>query len=304
MTIRPRVRCDDAGVRAGLLAWLDGLRLDLPAALTFDITVGDPPSIEQSVPVFEQPEVRFYRGPGGRGVSVSWQVAPAFAWLPSGSMTAWVHLSPSAALQLESCSRTFLKAVVIVLARQVGWYHLHAATAIDPDGRGWLIAGNARAGKSTTAALLAAAGWRVGTDDAAFLEWREPHIIVHTCRAPIALRAAGRRLLARVGGVALAGRGKVGYWPEDLGGVWTPLVRPEIIIFTSVGRGRTAAKPLGRLEAATELVRWSSWVVLEPDLAQAHLDLLARVTRQARCYRVTLGRDLFARPNRLIELVT
>jgi hypothetical protein len=53
-----------------------------------------------------------------------------------------------------------------------------------------------------------------------------------------------------------------------------------------------------------ELVRWSAWVMLELDLAQGHLDVLTRLTRQVRCYRVTLGSDLFTRPNRLIELVT
>jgi hypothetical protein len=299
-----RVRCDDAGVRAGLVAWLDALRLDIPAPLTLDVTIGDVPPAEQSPPVFEQPEVRFYRGGGGRGVWLAWDVAPAMAEVPHDSTTASVRLSPAAGHQLDRCTRTFLMAVVIVLARQAGWYHLHAATAIDPDGRGWLIAGNAHAGKSTTAALLAASGWRVGTDDAAFLELQDGRIVVHTCRARIALREGGRRLLARAGGVALKARNKVGYWPEDLGGVWTPRIDPEIIIFTTVGRARTHAEPLGRLAAATELVRWSAWVVLEPDLAQAHLDLLARLTQQARCFRVTLGRDLFARPNRLIELVT
>jgi hypothetical protein len=186
----------------------------------------------------------------------------------------------------------------------VGWYHLHAATAIDPKGRGWLVAGNAHAGKSTTAALLAASGWRVGTDDAAFLERRGDRIVVHTCRAPIALREGGRRLLAHAGGVSLPDRGKTGYWPEDLGGVWTPLVDPEVVIFTAVGNAKTSAQPVERRGALAELVRWSAWVMLEPDLAQDHLNVLTQLTGQARCYRVTLGRDLFSQPNRLIELVT
>lgn len=254
--------------------------------------------------VFEQPEVRFARGPGGRGLRLMWDEAPAMAEVPGEGATASIRLSPAAVEKFELCTRTFLMAVLIVLLRRVGWYHLHAATAIDPEGRGWLVAGNAHAGKSTTAALLAASGWRVGTDDAAFLERRGDRIIVHTCRAPIALRDGGRRLLARAGGVSLPDRGKTGYWPEDLGGVWTPLVDPEIVIFTAVGNARTSATPLDRRGAVAELVRWSAWVMLEPELAQDHLNVLTRLTGQARCYRVTLGRDLFTRPNRLIELVT
>jgi hypothetical protein len=297
------VRCDDARVGSALAAWLDGLRIDAPPGLTLDVAVTDGVPLELAETVFKQPTVRFVRGPDERGVRLVWEAAPAWAEVPAESRTASVKLSPAAVELLEPCTRVFLMAVLVVLLRRAGWHHVHAATAIDPGGRGWLVAGNAHAGKSTTAALLAASGWRVGTDDAAFLERRGDRVLVHTCHAPIALRDGGRRLLARAGGVALPARGKVGYWPEDLGGVWTPLVEPEIVIFTSVGAGRTVAVPLERRSALAELVRWSAWVMLEPDLAQHHLDLLTRLTHQARCYRVTLGRDLFTGPNRLLELV-
>lgn len=297
------VLCGDPAVKAALEAWLTRLSLDVPVGLTFDVSVTTTDLPELTETVFEQPEVRFARGPGGRGLRLAWDEAPAFAEVPGDGRTASIQLSPAAVAQVELCTRTFLMAVLIVLVRRLRWYHLHAATAIDPDGRGWLLTGNAHAGKSTTAALLAASGWRVGTDDVAFLERQGDRIIVHTCRAPIALRDGGYRLLARTGGVPLPDRGKVGYMPEDLGGVWTPLVDPEIVIFTAVGNATTTAYPLERRGAVAELVRWSAWVMLEPDLAQDHLDVLTRLAGQARCFRVTLGRDLFAQPNRLIELV-
>jgi hypothetical protein len=298
------IRCSDASVRTALEGWLTRLSLGAPPGLALDVSVTAAAVPVLSEIVFEQPEVRFARGPGGHGLRLSWDEAPATAEVPGDGASASIRLSPAAVERLELCTRTFLMAVLIVLLRRAGWYHLHAATAIDPEGRGWLIAGNAHAGKSTTAALLAASGWRVGTDDAAFLERRGDRIIVHTCRAPIALRDGGRRLLARAGGVSLPDRGKTGYWPEDLGGVWTPLVDPQVVIFTAVGNAKTSAEPLDRRGAVAELVRWSAWVMLEPDLAQDHLNVLTQLTGQARCYRVTLGRDLFARPNRLIELVT
>jgi hypothetical protein len=298
------VQCADPALRTALETWLDGLRLAAPRGLALDVVVteGELESIPKAV--FEQPDVRFGPGPDGRGIRLTWEYAPAVADVPAAAQVASVRLSPEAVKQLERCTRTFLMAVVIVLLRRAGWYHLHAATAIDPSGQGWLVAGNAHVGKSTTAALLAASGWQVGTDDAAFLERDQDRIVVHTCHAPIALRDGGRRLLARAGGVVLPNRGKVGFWPEDLGGVWTPLVSPDIVIFPTVGKARTTAEPMARKVALTELVRWSAWVMLEPDRAQDHLDVLTRLTAQARCFRVTLGRDLFARPNRLIELVT
>ncbi len=298
------IRCSDVSVKAVLEGWLARLSLAAPPGLVLDVSVSAAAIPALTEVVFEQPQVRFARGPGGRGLRVLWEEAPAIAEVPGDAATASIRLSPAAVEKLELCTRTFLMVVLIVLLRRVGWYHLHAATAIDPQGRGWLVAGNAHAGKSTTAALLAASGWRVGTDDAAFLERRGDRIIVHTCRAPIALRDGGLGLLARAGGVSLPDRGKTGYRPEDLGGVWTPLVDPEVVIFTAVGNAKTSAKPLDRRGAVAELVRWSAWVMLEPDLAQDHLNVLTRLTGQARCYRVTLGRDLFSRPNRLIELVT
>ena len=298
------VRCPDPAVKEALDTWLAALSLDAPAGIALDVSVTTAELPEPEEIIFKQPGVRFARGPGGRGLVLVWDQAPALADLPAGQATASVRLSPAAVRRLELCTRSFMMSVLIMLLRRVHWYHLHAATAIDPAGRGWLIAGNAHAGKSTTAALLAASGWRVGTDDAAFLTRRADRIIVHTCRAPIALRDGGYRLLAREGGVELPDRGKVGYWPEDLGGVWTPLVDPEVVIFTAVGKARTTAKPLDRRGALAELVRWSAWVMLEPDLAQSHLDVLSGLTGQARTFRVRLGRDLFARPNRLIELVT
>ena len=298
------VRCSDDEVRAALEEWLGGLRLAAPPGLALDVSIDAGPFAQLPDPVFEQPGVGFARGPNDRGIRISWSDFPADADIAGGARSAAVRLSPAAVAELDYCTRTFLLSVVIVLLRHVGWYHLHAATAIDPESRGWLVAGDAHAGKSTTAALLAAAGWQVGTDDIAFLEYRDDRVLVHTCHAPIALRDGGRRLLARAGGVALPDRGKTGFWPEDLGGVWTPLVLPEIVIFTTVGKHRTTAAAISRSAAVAELVRWSAWVILEPDLAQVHLDTLTRLTSQARCYRVTLGRDLFARPNRLIELVT
>jgi hypothetical protein len=284
--------------------WLAGLRLVAPPGVILNVRITDEDLDTIPDTIFEQPEVRFGLGAGGRGIRLAWDHAPAFADLPSGATVAAVQLSAEAVGKLERCTRTFLMAVVIMLLRRTGWYHLHAATAIDPGGRGWLFTGDAEVGKSTTAALLAASGWQVGTDDAAFLERQSDRIIVHTCHAPIALRDGGRRLLATVGGVVLPDRGKVGFWPEDLGGVWTSLVSPDVVIFPTVGTSHTTAEPIARSDALAELVRWSAWVMLESDLAQAHLDVLTRLTAQAHCFRVTLGRDLFARPNRLIELVT
>jgi hypothetical protein len=227
-------------------------------------------------------------------VRLDWDGAPASATIDgaAGQMT----LSPQACDILDECLRIFGMTVLIFLLRRVGWHHVHAATAVDPKGRGWLLAGNAHAGKSTTTALLAARGWAVGSDDISFLAAHGNDVVVHAFRSQIAIRPGGRALLGREGGACLEDRDKTGFWPEELGGRWQPTVRPEILLFPEVGEDRTAIQPLRPIHALAELVRWSAWVVLEPALAQGHLDLINRLARQGRGFRLTLGRDLFGDP--------
>jgi hypothetical protein len=212
-------------------------------------------------------------------------------------------LSPMARDRLDECLRTFGMTVLIFLLRRLGWHHVHAATAVDPRGRGWLLAGNTHAGKSTTTALLASRGWAVGSDDISFLAARGSEVVVHAFRSPIAVRPGGVTLLGRNGGASLESRDKTAYWPEDLGGTWQAVIRPEMLYFPTVGAERTAFEPLRPVQVLAELVRWSAWVVLEPALAQGHLDLINLLARQGRGYRLTLGRDLFRDPAVLDTIV-
>ncbi len=214
-----------------------------------------------------------------------------------------VILSPEAALKVKASFRTFFPTVLLFLLRRAGWHHVHGATAIDPCGRGWLVTGNTRAGKSTLAALLASRGWPVGTDDNAFLAAGAERVVVMASYAPIALRRGGQELLApKVGGFNPA-RGRYACTVEQLGGAWAPWVDPQVLWFPTVGTDRTIVEPITSREALTELVRWSAWVILEPELAQGHLELLKRLAGQARSFRATLGRDLFDNPDRLSELI-
>lgn len=303
---RIRLTCDDRVVGRAVLAWLAAGRLKPQRPVSLDVRVRDL-NVEapDERPVFHQPGVSIRAGPPNGGVHISWSTAPAVAELEPGRSTATVTLSRAAALRLDECLRTFFMTALVFLLRRVGWHHIHAATAIDPLERGWLMAGDSHAGKSTTAALLACHGWRIGTDDAAFLTRDGHRVAAMGHRAPIALRPDGQQVLHQSAGVLMPERHKVGYWPEDLGGRWVARVEPEVLLFTSVGSdgARTHAEALTPRHALAELVRWSAWVILEPDLAHEHLALLASLARQARAFRVTLGRDLFTRPDHLVELV-
>jgi hypothetical protein len=298
-----------------LQAWADGLRLSIPVPVALDIAVGNPletTGAKAGGKVFRQPGVSIYPAAGGGGVCVRWTPARAAAILDAGSATARVTLSRGAFRQLEECARVFLSAVLILLLRRVGWHHLHSGIAADPSGTGWLIVGDSGAGKSTTAALLASSGWRVGNDDMVFLGnagGPGARVVVAAARTPIALRDdMGRRLGSE--GSPLPAGDKIVYWPEELGGRWIDRVEPDVIVFVSAGQNgsqvltkTTSADAISPREATARLVRASAWVMLEPGLAQGHLELLARLARQARSFRVRLAEDLFTSPGRLQELI-
>lgn len=234
---------------------------------------------------------------------VVWEAAPAYADIAPGSSVAKVRLSEAAADDLEHCLRSFLTVVVALLLRRAGWHHVHAATAVDPHGRGWLFAGNSGAGKSTLAALLASRGWQVGTDDIAFMVRAGDRVDIAGRYGPIALRDGGYELVRVGGGLPLPGRGKTGFTPEELGGRWTPRITPRFLAFTELGRGATAIEPIAPRDVLAELMRWSLTGVVEPDSADAYLDILARLARQVRSFRLKLGRDILGDPDVLLRLV-
>jgi len=298
-----RIRGDHA-VGSHVQDWLDSLELPLPRELTLDLVVDEMVQpITGQDPLFRQPEISIYRDRGSGTLSVSWDHLPAVAHVPLESSRATVQLSRAAAEDLPRCCRFFLSAVVIFLIRRVGWHHLHAATWIDPRGRGWVLAGDWKVGKSTTTALLASRGWAVGGDDAVFLVEEGDGVVTIAKRGPIALRKSGRHLLGRLDGVFDPQREKTLFTPEELGGRWVQQIRPDILIFPRVAGSATSVEPVSPRDVLAELVRWSVWVMLEPTLAQEHLDLLAALGRQTRSYRMELGTDLFDNPELLVELI-
>ena len=300
-----------------LQAWADNLRLSIPVPIVLDVAVGNPletTGARAGGKVFRQPGVAIYTTDTG-AVHARWNPARATATLDPGSTTARVTLSRGAMTRLDECARVFLSAVLILLLRRVGWHHVHGGIAIDPCGKGWLIVGDSGAGKSTTTALLAASGWRVGNDDIVFLGEAgrsRNRVVVAAAHTPIALREDMSRRLGSTH-EPQPERGKMIYWPEDLGGRWVDRVEPDVIMFISAnGSGGdaesepgavTRAEAMAAPEATARLVRASAWVMLEPQLAQGHLELLARLARQARCFRIRLAEDLFTSPQRLQELI-
>lgn len=290
--------------------WLADARLALPRSVTLSVDVAPlplPPADDRTV--FREGRVSIRSGPPVHTVTLDWEPRLGRAVLAPGSTHAHVVVAEAALDpgRENELLRSFLLDVMILLVRRVGLHHVHGAALVDPDGRGWLLAGSSGSGKSTTTALLGRAGWGVGTDDIAFLGAGESEgeVTVTCWRERIALRedavaAAG----SPAGGVVLGPRGKQGWFPEALAPRWTPRVTPQFLLFPSAEHPAvTTIAPLRPREAVTRLMRWSPWVALEADLADEHLALFTALARQGRAFDISLGRDLLANPGRLRELV-
>ncbi|MEO5824980.1 MAG: hypothetical protein ABIR59_03770 [Gemmatimonadales bacterium] len=288
---------------SSIRAWLDSSRLAWPGTLHFDVDVidalephGDPRE------VFPQADLGIQAGPPDGTIRVRWQASLAEAIVHATKAHAAIRMTREAITRFETAERGFLLVALLFMLRRVGWYHVHCAAMIDPQGRGWLLAGQSHSGKSTTSALLARQGWSVSTDDIGFLSDNGVTVGVEGFWSPIALREGGRTLLGPAGGVELSRRAKTGFNPEELGGHWIARVTPEVVLFTSIGT-TTSITPIAPGIAIKRLIESSIWVLFETVHAQEHLELLARVATQSRAFDATLGPDLFLNPDLFQDLV-
>jgi hypothetical protein len=304
MELHGQVTSNDPALQAAVNQWLLDSRMGLPVHFRIDlqrVAAIDPWDDPREAYVQGDTEIR--SGEPLDWAHFSWRPAGARARVEADRPEATIEVTGAALEQLDYLLRTFLLVVLIFLWKRAGRYHVHAGTAVDSKGRGWMLIGNSCSGKSTTTALLASRGWQVSTDDIAFLTARDDRAAVIGFRSRIALRPGGYALVNRAGGLPLASRGKTGFWPEELGATWVQTVEPEILVFTSVGGERTRFEPISPGEVLSELLQWSVWVMLEPTAAQQHLDLLSQLGRQARCYRATFAPDLFDAPGALEDFL-
>jgi hypothetical protein len=304
MTPLPGIESNDPAFAGLVSEWLTESQMPIPAGLRLRLLVTDEiPAPADPRTIYTQADVEIRAGEPLGWVQLGWRSAPAMARIEEHAPAATIYLSPAAIADPERLFRSFLLIAMIFLWRRDGRYHMHGGTAVDSKGRGWLLAGDSGTGKSTTIALLASRGWQVGTDDIAFLTGSDGRAAVLGFRSPIALRPGGYGLLNCEGGLALKRRGKTGFEPEDLGGSWLSSVEPDIVVFTKLGGERTSLTPLPANEAMKSLLQWSPWVMFEATAAQEHLDLLARLGRQAKCYQATLAPDLFTAPGALEDFL-
>lgn len=298
-----RLCAEPPTVRSLVADWLSGGRLPLARPFDLKLVVGDvPPPSSSSQTALKQGRVLARTG-SAKAIDLDW--GPGLGHATVSPTEACVTVSVQGLEYENEFLRSFLLNVCILLVRHAGLHHVHGATLCDPAGRGWMLVGTSRSGKSTTTSFLGRNGWRVGTDDIAFLtKGALGETDVVAWRERLALRADAVALSGQTGGTPLGARGKTGWFSEELGADWVQTITPRVLLFPTPGPDRrTSVSPISGVEALSRFLPCSPWVTLDATLADEHLGLMSRLVTQARAFDVQLGPDLFDRPNLLTELV-
>jgi hypothetical protein len=184
--------------------------------------------------------------------------------------------------------RELARAGAILRLRERRRYHIHAAGAVDPAGRAWLLTGPTGSGKSTLAYALARAGWPVLGDDGVIVEVRDGGGLValgwhEPLRVSTALSAVFPELVT-VPETARLLRGDARQRAEMpvAGARSAPLAA---LVWVEQGADDRLT-PLAPAAALIELVRQSAWVLIADGGSAAHLDALRRIAIEVPSFRL------------------
>ena len=176
----------------------------------------------------------------------------------------------------RAARRDLARVGAIVRLRQRGRYLLHAAGAVDPLGRAWLLSGDSGSGKSTLAYALARAGWRILGDDGVVIEATPSGVVARAWRDPLMVSGTLCHAFPEMKGREAEADPAD---PRRRAPVATQLAdRAPVAAVLFVRRaGTLSVERLPMVEALASLVRQSPWVILRDRHAASHLAALRRL---------------------------
>jgi hypothetical protein len=270
-------------------------RLDPPvgqAQATIELAIGDMPLLEPAgPPLLRLDRVRVW-SEDQRALALRGGLPASGGLVSLETGRARLCVDPIQSSGAEADVYSMLTVSTALLLTGLGRALVHAAAVVAPDGGGWLLAGDARSGKSTTCATLASAGWGFLSDDQVVLATEADGVQVEGWLRPFHLdctseagEPTGERREATPAELDLAG------WRRTarLAGVMLPVV--------SAGES-TRLTPLAAADALAGLVRQSPWLLACRETAPVVLALLRRAVAGG-TFRLRLGRDSYRDPARL-----
>lgn len=207
----------------------------------------------------------------GEDLSVVHRYADARVWVRDGRLVR----GPGYEQATPAARREVARVGAIVRLRQRGHYFVHAAGAVDPHGRAWLLAGDSGSGKSTLAYALARSGWTILGDDGVLISLAGREVTAHAWHAPLEVSSALASVFPELR--AHVSRARPGD-PRRRVPIDVPLAReaPVAALLFVKRAARHVITALGPLAALAALVRQSPWVIIDDAYASSHLDALRR----------------------------
>ncbi|HEU5209719.1 MAG TPA: hypothetical protein VFU06_09920 [Longimicrobiales bacterium] len=264
-------------------------RMEIPAAArpVYDLTDG--------TVLYDDASGRIYLR---HGRSVDMSVDPA-----SGTAHGWLIQHPEAAW---IASRPLFTIALLELLKRRGLFGLHAAL-LARGSDGILVAGSSGAGKSTLALCLLRAGYRFGGDDMCFLDPAVNAVCARALPDEIDVAESTMKFFPELangsGHTRPPGARKWLLTPEDVYPVdFVQRCTPRLLLLPQIGEHAiTVAEPVLPADALLDIV--PNVLLTDARASQAHLDVLAMLTTQGRCWRLRTGRDFDRIPRVVAELL-
>lgn len=189
--------------------------------------------------------------------------------------------------------------------RRCGLYELHSAGVVSPGGEGILVIGPSGSGKSTLATTLASAGWQYLSDDTTLLYENDGRVKAHALRRLFALKDASRSTASQA---ALQSAASTVVPFDPLKKRFEPSVvfpsrftrscTPSTLVFSQISNeAKSRARRLSPAQSMARLLRMCPWACYDKSVAASHLNILARLARQANGFELLAGEDLLNDPD-------
>lgn len=227
--------------------------------------------------------------------------------LASGSITGQLPSSGGGTVSEGCYVATTL--MLLLLLEHVGYYALHAACLVHPDGAGVLLIGPSDSGKSTMALHLVEQGWQYLSDDSVLLHAGPDGISVLPLRRDFCLDPEAEALFPSLAGTSARMLTDADKWRVRVEHLFPtqqrPSCRPSLLLFPRIEaeRATSALQPLRPIESLMALLPQASLLRRDPKEARTFTQLTQRLVAQAPAYRFLSGADVYRDGARLARLL-
>ncbi len=198
---------------------------------------------------------------------------------------------------------------ILLLLENEGWYALHAACLVTPEGHGVLVVGPSDSGKSTMALHLVQQGWQYLSDDSVLLYKDGDSVSVRPLRRDFCLDPDAEALFPVLGDSNARMLTDADKWRVQIESLF-PTQRmlsctPRLLIFPTVaGTAESKTSALRGIEALMRLLPQASLLRRDPKHALPFSHLLKHLVEQAPAHQFLSGTDVHHDGARLATLLT